>query len=334
MSRLKKLFNKVKDTKTGSVDNGNVFKVDGYKLEDLINFLNEPGNDSMDPELKTEIATHLIVTAVIICIMAQIRLNSKESNQFVDGLMSFKFYKRKFISDLPGRTWCTLIPLYEAIDKLKLSILEIFENYFGEAIKPHKVINGQPTENNATDYFLYRRTVILGLLQACPATKLKFFNLNVDTLNWNLEDALKFICPNGLPFNITTELIRTTILQTVIDPRNGGILTFDEPSTIMSKIEKEIFEDKLVRNGQISTRIQTNGELPSNRLTLEQIETLLNPTQIRSYKVALRFGDTKTLRQLNDLASELSIQQAVQNNPPSNIDPPPEPPKAGRKRGL
>lgn len=310
--KLNKFFNNRNINKKGKGKStiGNEFKIDGYTTTDMQSFIEDVGIE--DDEIKQEVYIMLAVTALTIVMLIQLRYSTTESSQYFDGLPSTKFYKKKLITTTPGVVWCTMIPTFETYDFLGLSLVEILETFIGEPILPVRKIN-KLTKENCTDFFKARRTSILGSLNSCPATQSAYFNLDSNCVNWTTEDALKFIFSNGLPADITKEQIVTTLCELTLTTGNDNKLeqvTFDEPSNINSKIENVIFENKIIRNNKVDTTLKQSGNLPDNRLTEENLQQVFNASEIRRYKVALRFGDKSTLKQLNELAKTRLAEQA------------------------
>lgn len=78
--------------------------------------------------------------------------------------------------------------------------------------------------------------------------------------------------------------------------------------------------------------MKQNGNLPDNRLTEELLKQVLNSSELRRYKVALRFGDKSTLKQLNELAKiKLAGAAKTEKGEVSSTPPPEIKPKPARK---
>ena len=266
---------------------------------------------------------------MVITTLVQLRYSSTESPQFFDGLASTKYYKKKIITARPGMVWCTMIPAYETFDLLGLSLLETF---IADPILPNRKIS-KLTKDNCTEFFKSRRSSLLGSLNSCPSTNSTFFNLDSNCVNWNTSEALKFIHPNGLPAEITKEMITDEMAKLILTTGNDLTLekvTFDEPNNIISKIESEILRDKIVRNNKVETSLKQSGNLPDNRLTEEILKQVFNSSELRRYRVALRFGDKNILKELNELAktklANSEIQQTDVSGNKKDDDPPVEPP--------
>lgn len=295
--------NKRKDKITGF---NKSFKLDGYSTEDLQMFVKEVGLDD-DSGTETELYNHLGVAALTVVMLVQLRYSCLEAPQYFDGLPSTKYFKKKVLCTTPGVTWCTMIPAYETFDFLNLSLMEIFEVFIGEPIIPSKKIQGKITKENSTEYFKSRRSSLLGKLQSCPATQAAHFGLDRNCVNWDIDDAIKFIFPNGLPHGLTKEDLVKSLNKFILTGSNDTKLekvVFDEPNNLTSKIETEALEGKVLRNGKVDTTIKSSGTLPNNRPTENMLLETLDSSEFRRYKVALRFGDNKTLRELNNLVNQ------------------------------
>lgn len=314
MSKLNRLFNSRSSNKNDKKVDRTRFKIDGYTLEDIQEFINDVGID--DKEIESEVYTNLIVAALTIIMLVQLRYSSTEAPQYFDGLPCTKYYKKRVITSTPGVVWCTIIPAYETYDFLDLKLEDILETFIGDPILPTKKIK-KLTKENCTEFFKSRRTSILGSLNSCPATQSAYFNLDSNCVNWSINEALKFICPNGLPDNITKEKIIEVLVDqvfTISNDKKVNDLSFDEPNNINSKIEKEIFADKISRNNKVETSLKQDGNLPDNRLTEKNLQQVFTPSEIRRYKVALRFGDKSTLKTLNELAKSKLEQLGNQSD--------------------
>lgn len=307
MSRLRKSL-KGKDAPKnfeGSISNG-IFKIDNYSTKEIMDFVIDEGLDDED-DLLGDVNNELIINALCIVILVQLRYSITEDAKYYDQLPSIKYYKKKILSAEPGLTWCTLISALECINYIDLSLLEIAQTFIIKPISPSKKVGGKPTKGNATEWFLHRRSVILGTIQSCPSTKASAFGLNSSCANWTTDDALNFIWPNGLPENVTKQNIISDFKDYLLTGTNDTTMskiTFKEPNLIKSKIEEEIFSDIIVRNGETSTKVLESGILPDNRVTKDQLEKFLNSKELRQYRVALKFGDNQVLKELNTIASK------------------------------
>lgn len=304
MGKLNKIFNSRKKIKKGKaiLNKNGSFCIDGYTFTDMKEFIDDVGLE--DKEIEHELYVMLGVAALTIGMLIQLRYSCTESPQYFDGLPSTKYYKKKIITATPGVAWCTIIPAFESFEFLGLDLIDILETFIGDPILPTKKIT-KLTKDNCSEFFKSRRSSLLGSLNSCPATQATFFNLNSDCVNWSVDDFINFIFPNGLPTNITKENLTESLMNFILTTGNHNKLetvSFDEANNINSKIESEIFGDKIVRNNIVDTRIKSSGNLPDNRLTEGLLQQVFTSSELRRYKVALRFGDKSSIKEFNDLA--------------------------------
>lgn len=320
----RKVIQTLKNNSKGKLVNslpGNSFSVDGYSAEDMIGFMMDRQLDDESGTL-TVACNDIITTALGITTLCQLRYSTTETSQYFDQLPSVKMYKRKIICDT-GLMWCNIIPSYETIDLLDIPLIDILKDFYGTPISPTKKVGGKPTPGNVVEWFKHRRSVVLGYMQSCPSTKAQAFGLDQKCTSWTVDDALKFICPNGLPTPLTKDMVISNFLDSMLTGTNDTkieLLDFDEPNNLKSIIEEEILGDKIKRNGSTSSKAK-GGELPDNRITKALMEEHLTFDEQRQYKVALRFGNSQKLKELNNLISTRSLMAAS-----------PSDPKAGKKK--
>lgn len=140
----------------------------------------------------------MILGALAIIIMVQIRIScTSHPAQYCDKLDSFKLYKKRFLGEIPGRTWCVMIALMNNsrfIPEDRDS--DLLVGYTDVPITPIAKPS-VPASNMDTCYphIKYRMTQVLGIMHSCPSNNFKLFNLRLSCENWSLTEALEFICP-------------------------------------------------------------------------------------------------------------------------------------------
>lgn len=284
--KLNKLFNNRNNNKKGKnkLTGDKVFKIDGYSLADIQSFVEVVRLDDKDLQ-------RLRAAALTLVMLVQLKYSTTEAA----GLPSTKYYKKKVITATPSVVWCTIISAYKTYDLLGVSLTDILEAFIGDPILPTKKVN-KVTKDNCTEFFKSRRSSILGSLNTCPATQTAYFNLDSNCVNSSVDAALNLIFPNSFPARITKENIFTVLMELILTAGNDNKmaeLSFAEPKNINSKI---------VRNNKVDTSLKQNGSLSESRLTNEILQQVFSSSELRRYRVAWRFGDKSTLKQLNELA--------------------------------
>jgi hypothetical protein len=280
-----------------------------YKILDALS------KNIQEEEIRLDFLNHLIAGAVAIIIMVQIRLSDPSSSQqYFDGLPSFKLYKKRLISGIPGRTWCIGISLAEAIEFVpeSESLDKMVIAYSENEIIPCKP-TGKPTKNNYGEFISYRMTQILGTLSSCPASNIKVFSLPLECINWGLQEALKFIAPDRVFEKKDISRIEEILVENLTLNEGGlptGVLNFGEPSSLNSKIEKEIFGELIARDGSVSSTLGLSGSLPSSPITGEMVAKYLSKREFVMYEVALRNGDKSRLNSLNRKIQQAAMEEA------------------------
>lgn len=282
-----------------------VFVIDNCSVENC-NSLLKKKNSTLEAE---KITQQLIVCALVVVILVQIKKKFNQKPQYYDQLPSYMFYKQIFFNGIPGKTWCFLIAFRQVSDQLDVGLDEMHTAYLNSDISPTKKIEEKITKENASQLFLYIRTKVLGFLQACPSTKPAFFGLDDDCHSWNLEKTLNFICPNGLPKGITVEMIKKTIIDIALSKPNGKKrqgLEFTESTLITSTLEAEIFGNIVSRTGVLNETLVSSAKeiIRTNELTTEQLEQGLLPSEIAAYKIASQKNDKLTMLKYQQKAKE------------------------------
>jgi hypothetical protein len=185
--------------------------------------------------------------------MVQIRLSySKGTSQETDGLDSYKWYKKHFISALPGLSWCASLAFLEYFDLLDRTIMDLYYQSYTESTPVCPKIRDSPVgkPNKGVSYvgdFIrdsHYMCKILGTLQSTPSNNFKMFHLGIFCQNWGIEESLEFIkrAP-GLSEENKVSIINLARSYFTTGPSGVPVLRveFAEDSSIESTLEKELF---------------------------------------------------------------------------------------------
>lgn len=270
-----------------------------------------------------------IACCLIIIIMCQIRINTASlgyTQTTVDQLPSYKVYKQRIISGVPGRTISAIIAVADSLKFLSDDVLQqTIEAYTDSPIKPRN-----PVQNGATtygEYIPYRMTQVHGTMQSCPASNVKMFGLPNGFEKWGLQEALTFI--KSSPVSREQQELILKICDDNMFTNKGGIpqkpVIFAEPSNISSNLEKDIFGDNIVRNGAVESKLGPSGTLPASPITLNMVNTHLSARERVLYNIAQTNGDKVLLRELNAIITKKMSGASKAAKTASKTTPPAEP---------
>lgn len=255
-------------------------------ISDLVKILD-------DEALGTQVINSAQILCLTIIILAQLRLSiTNESNQFADGLPSFKLYKKRIIGGFPGRVWCTCIAILECTQYIKEDeIKDLLIGFLNKEIIPCTKC-GKPNRDNYIHYIEYRRTQILGLLQSCPASNIKTFGLDSNCKTWDLNTALKFIDTELNIKDIDSSIDLSSEFKNLFLANKGGIpndkITLEEANIIKSKVESSLLGEKIVRTEEVINKKDGQASTLSIQLSDEQIKENLSAFEFLQYKSAKR----------------------------------------------
>jgi hypothetical protein len=298
--------------------NKNSLYVNNISLEQMFQIM-----DSPESEYSGTILKNILIAGIALNIMSQIVISAiPEKADYVDKLPSYKDMKKKFITDEPGRTLaaCSGIaksfpylmqdPSMTKDDNLPQNVGNIVIDLVENPSPNSKRI--KPSIAEWQKYAKGEMSAGLGQMISCPSTNLKTLNIDgAKIANYGLEDAIASlgISKETLSkYNISSESISDSILSIFL-LSNKGIpvpsLYYDEPSSIFSKIQKEILGDKLKRTGNINSSLDKELE-PETPITRTQIEKYLSGYELIAYNFAIKGGDKNILKKYIDLIKERS----------------------------
>lgn len=263
-----------------------------------------------DKDVSAGFIDHIICGVLTILIMVQLRLSQGAvDSKVIDQLESFRFYKKRFLSNMPGRALCVMVALLETILFQPDDLTDVVIAYTDSEITPCKPV-ASPNKSNFGDYIAYRLTQVLGTLQSCPATNIKVFGLSATVIDWDLDTALKSVIPPSFSYDI--EIIKRCMRDYFLTNKGGlqsELITFTEIG-VSSKIENEIFSGLFQRQVPGGTSLGEGGKLPENALTEEDLKSYLTPRENIAYAVALNQGNKTLLRKLNSKASKAKLLES------------------------
>lgn len=254
--RKKNALTKVTKSEVVNVKSSKLMIFAGCTLPDIFkNFEDE--NDEFFPGA----VLHTLATVYVILIMLQLRLSTNANNTTVDGSASFKLYKRKIISNLPGRVLCAMIAISRALpfmiveanvsktDPPDSAMLNNLVHSYSDTTFPNHKKVVTPNQGNWPSYLSGELTSMLGILLSCPASNIKKFNLKPEAIT-DIENpsqiltligvSQEFLAKHGIAESDTDsavfELIKSTMNQT-----EGGlpaeIQEIEDPVDMSSKLE-------------------------------------------------------------------------------------------------
>lgn len=236
------------------------------------------------------IMVDIVISIICLFIMAQISLSAiSKGLEFIDKLESYKHLK-DIVNSTPGRVLAACMgfakALYYEIPNLELSGEEVSDCVIS-IVQDMAIFGGpnlkrtQVSRKNWLVYGLGEAVAARGQMLSCPSTNLGKLNIDKKRVgSYGLEMALDnigFSKEKLIYFNITPQTVRTTMRELMLVDRAGRPieLLYNEPNFIKSKIQNEVFGDKVIR---------TNfGNMISNKLEVTDAT--------RRTKVAVTIGN-------------------------------------------
>lgn len=289
--------------------------VNNIQLKDVSNLF-ESGNSEHTPH----IILNMVVAGVSTFIMSQLTISARpEGPEYTDQLQSYKDIKRRVIISTPGRTLAAVIGLASAFPymlgdiKMKGEDIAIGLGLITVEMVESQAPNTKRIKPSTADWQSYAKGEMgaaTGQLLSCPSTNLKTLNIDGQNVqNYNLEDAIDAI---GIEketlqkYNITPERV-TNEFKSIFLVDNSGMpiykIEYDEPQTIYSKIQADIFGDTLIRSGKMNSSL-IKGLEPESPITKTQIEKHLDKYELIAYNFAIKSGDKNILRKYTDIVKE------------------------------
>jgi len=273
-----------------------------------------------------EIFSSFITVAVLLFIMAQINISSAPNKaEWVDKLPSYMQYK-KFINGKHGlivsACFGLTIAFGYAMEDLEAHGEEKFEYLSSLALNLAESNTGNskrlsPNKGNWLPYARGEMVAAKGQFLSCPNTSLTRLNINgSEVVNYGIIECLNnigFDKETYDKYDINSENIKQ-IVRNLFLTTNSGIpmnnISYDEPNTVYSKIENEIFGSDICRIPKMNFQLEKGME-PSNVLSRYSLKKYLTPQELFAYDIAVRTGDTYLPKKFSILAQTRSKEKAT-----------------------
>lgn len=302
---------------SNSIKKKNVLYINNIPLRDAFEIF-----DSESSQFSQQILLNIMISGIAVFCMAQIAISARPENaEYVDKLQSYKDIKRKCISGTPGRTASAVIGIaisfpYLMQDhdmqgddfsyKLGRIAIDLVEN---PSPNTRRI---KPSTSEWQNYAKGEMGAANGQLLSCPSTNIKVLNIDGQKiLNYDLSDSITAI---GISedilkkYGINTEIIKNEFKSIFLIDNNGmpiNKIIYDEPESINSHIQSEIFGDLLMRTGKINSNL-VKGMEPYSYITKAQVEKHLNKYELIAYNFAIKSGDKNILKKYTELVKERS----------------------------
>lgn len=283
----------------------------GYTLPDLFKNFEDKKN-----EFFSGAVLHTLAAVYVILILLQLRLSTNADNTTVDGSASFKLYKRKIISNLPGRTLCAMVAISRALpfmiveastSKKDLPNSELLNglvhSYSQSSFPNHKKIV-TPNQGNWPDYLNGELTSTLGILLSCPASNIKKFNLKPESIT-EIENPSQILTLIGVSQEFLTEhgIVESDtdstvfgLISSAMNQTDGGlpaeIREIEDPVVMSSKLE-----DKWIQLTRTSSAQTTSGPAKSSDFAKNILPNLPQGDKV-AYSSALALGNKSLISNL------------------------------------
>jgi len=282
--------------------------VNNISLQNTISIID--GNDRSS----TQIVKNIVITGIIMLTMAQITISARPENaEYVDKLASYKDIKKKFVTSQVGRTLAAATGIAASYPYL-MQDPQMKEN---DAEKIRQIIcdmvdmpspNIRRIKPSIAEWQQYAKGEAgsaMGQIISCPSTNLKTINVDPNVTTYGIREAISALgISNELlsKHNITPATVVLEMRSIYLVDKAGlpiERLEYDEPTSIFSKIQKEVLNENLIRTGTINSNLVTGLE-PEAAITRAQIEKHLNPRELIAYNFAINTGDKNILKKYTE----------------------------------
>lgn len=211
---------------------------------------------------------NFVITGVVIFIMAQISISSAPNKiDWINELPSYKHLKL-ILNSKVGMTVSACFGITSAFGYA----VEALEGYGNEKFDLLATLvtemvdtiggNTKRIQPSKANWLLFARGesgAARGQFLSCPNTNLEKLNIKeTDVINYDFINCLNnigFEKKTFLKYGITPEIIKVEIRNLLLTDKTGMLMSFiryNEPKTVYSKIQSEIFGDSIIRSNEIS----------------------------------------------------------------------------------
>lgn len=334
---MRKLSNISKRTKKGTaLMFHNNFYVNNISIRDIRTIFH---THSAHSYFSRAFYLNIICGILAINIMVQIRMSMREQTiDYIDKLPSYKDYKKKFITGIPGRSIAVasglvlsypyILDTLENIPKSDPSqiydcIFEYANTFLDENIPNTKRLSKPSSSATWPAYAKSEMSAALGLLLSCPGTNIKLLNIDPSkAANATLLDVLNYSGFDQEFFHaqqISIDDIRNVFCTYMLADSGGFPLNkieYHENPQVISSLEKDLLGDSITRIGTVNTALNKGSE-PDSAITRKDILANLLNYELTAYEIAFRSGDPALLRKYTNL-----VKKRIQDN---NTSPNPAP---------